>query len=128
MNGAEDRVSRQAITTRRVLSLSAWTLLVLVLVGFAAYVPSIDALLVRFEATLIGKLVIYPVVVFAGLTGITEWISSIWYASIDPTHHRVPRGLLILVLVIGNLAASFFYYFLVVHWQPKYNLEGGGYS
>lgn len=111
--------NHKAWKVRRVLSLSAWTLLASVIVGYLISAGGPSRYLERLPPGSPGSYALYTIVVIAGIAGMTAWISGISYALLDQRRNGVPRWLLLAILIVGNFAASFFYYFLFVHWQPK---------
>jgi hypothetical protein len=73
----------------------------------------------RWVESTTGVVVLTAVLVLTFVAGLAAWISSLIHAWHESSHYLVPRWLLISVLVVGSFAASFFYYFLFVHWQPR---------
>lgn len=105
--------------SRLVLSVSAWTLLTLVILGFVMSADIVQEWLRAISTTTVWKIVSSLLLSTTAIVAMSAWISSLIHAWYDPTPLALPRWFLMCILLVGSFAASFFYYFLYVVWTPK---------
>lgn len=108
-------------TTRKILSVAAWILLILVAVSALMSTRTIDQHIHGSGWTewvnRIGIGLAFALVP----VGLTVWVSALWHAAIATRRPSLPRPLLLALLLFGNMVAGFFYYWLYVHWLPREN-------
>ena len=75
-------------------------------------VPAIDA---RFQQPW-ALSVRYHAPQIAAPLALGLWAATLWHATVVPGRRLLHRGLVLAVLVIGNIIAAFLYYFLYLHW------------
>ncbi len=114
--GISDRIR----AARTLLAVSAWALLVWIIVGYISTIPSIDHWLTAWEEAGAGRAVVTGVLCLFALTGFVLWYAAVRYAWLrHPDKRQAPVIWLIVWLLIGNIVAGFFYYFLSVVWRRQ---------
>jgi hypothetical protein len=104
----------------RLLEIAAWTTLGLVVVGFAASLPGIEEAFDNSPPWSMLWVVSRGVGLVTALTLLTLWGASLFHASLStPWRHRVPRPVVIALLLIGNALGGLLYYVLALHWTVR---------
>lgn len=104
---------------RRVLSISAWALLFCVILGLVLSEPPLSDWVKSRPAGSIAHFILLTFPIITGVAALSTWGAALWHAVGDTGRQGVPRWLLITILILGNFVASFFYYFLSVHWRHR---------
>jgi hypothetical protein len=105
---------------RRLLAVCAWALLGWVAIGYTSTIPLIDCWLTATEAGGVGRVAVTGVLCLFALTAFVLWYAAVRYAWLrHPDKGRAPVIWLIAWLIVGNIVAAFFYYFLSVVWRPR---------
>lgn len=104
--------------SRRILSGSAWVLLMAVVGGYASLIPAVDTWMDSASGlTALGGRALLAVV---GIAALGAWVSALIHAATTPPSMLVtPRWLLLGTLAVLSFAGAFFYYFLYVHWSAE---------
>ena len=103
-------------TARRVVAVSAWTILGFVIITPIATLPAVVA---ASQAAAPGSAMFMASRILLRLgwvAALTLWFSAIWFEAIDQHQRVAPKALILAVLVFGNFVAGFCYYFLFVLW------------
>lgn len=95
-------VSSMSGVAAKVLAICAWlTLMLAIAVGIIGADPTLSRLIRVPGAVLVVFL----------------WGAALWHEWLDPRRRSVPQWAVLLLLVLGNFVAAFFYYFLFVLWR-----------
>jgi hypothetical protein len=95
----------------RILSFGAWSVLVIIVLGYASLIPSVSRALDDLGP--LGRFILTLALLFTGLAALLTWIGAVWHALARR------RRALAVVLVVGNFVTGFFYYFGYVLWQRR---------
>jgi cytochrome bd-type quinol oxidase subunit 2 len=110
----------QAESARRLLRPAAWVLLVAVILSGIAAIPGVRDWLVEMDRYAAFDIAHRAVPVIAALAGVIAWLAALWHAIVDPERHILPKPLIVLLLVFGNVIGAFLYYFLFLHWLERF--------
>jgi hypothetical protein len=114
---------------RTLLRVSAWGMLLAIVLGYASIIPVVNQRLDVFRGSQAGRIVIGAILLLIACDACVLWLSAVWYASTAAGPRRLPRGLVVGLLLFTNFAGGFFYYFLVVGREQKRSetslLKGG---
>lgn len=102
----------------RLLAAASWTTVLLIILGYVDSIAAVDQWLTAAEAHPIVRWGVVALLLMAAATVLLVWWAAVWYAILDPAQHRIPRPMVIGLLVIGGFAAGLAYYFFVVHRRP----------
>ena len=110
---------RRVAVARTMLTISAWSLVVILAIGFIVFSPDIiDAIAGRRP-----RVQILSYADLAPLLGIVSmvvvWLSAMWHAAVNEKRRRIPKISLLALLFVGNIPAALIYYFALVMWEPK---------
>jgi amino acid transporter len=112
----------RATKARRTLAVASWTLLALVLIGFMISAPMIEQWLDALPKDGLLHFGVSRLPLLAGAAAIAAWISALVHAASEDPPRRLPRWGLVVILIVGNFVASFFYYFLWARRRPERSL------
>ena len=105
-------------TSRRVLAITAWLTLLLVILAGILSIPFVaEIVTTASEASVVswfGNVILAAAIVILPAV----WISAVVHAASIP-RPPIPRSLLLVGLVVSNFVGSMFYYFVYVHWTGE---------
>lgn len=102
-----------------IMSVSAWATLGMVVLGGILSIPTIAAPMQAARPGTLLHIASTAVSAAAAVILFVLWGSALWYAWNDRSQKSMPRSLLIVLLLIGNFVAAFFYYFGFVLWSTR---------
>jgi hypothetical protein len=112
--------------SRKLLAIGAWIVLVAVALSYITLIPSVDAAIDRASGHGFGKLILASAIAVTGAAFLATWFGAVWHARVTPHSSRLIRSALLALLVVGNGAAGFFYYFGYVLWaEPSSDAPAG---
>lgn len=111
-------VSISSRRAKRILAVTAWTTLTWVGVGYVSEIPSVNAWIASETLTAGGRIVEGVLLTVAAVTLIGLWAAAVWYALVGTPTRSARKRILVTVLIAGNIAAAFIYYFGYVLWRP----------
>lgn len=107
-----------SVRVRGVLAAMAWATVAWIGVGYVSEVPSVSAWIDSATQSTVGRFIEGALLAAAAATLIGLWVSAVWYALITTPTRSARRLVLATVLIAGNIAAAFIYYFAYVAWRP----------
>jgi len=102
--------------SRKLLAIGAWIVLAAVALSYLTLISNVDAAIDRATGHAFGKLIMASALAVTGAACVATWFGAVWHLRV--TSHSSPpiRSALLALLVVGNCAAGFFYYFGYVLW------------
>ena len=102
--------------SRKLLAIGAWMVLAAVALSYVTLISNVDAAIDRASGHAFGKLIMASALAVVGAACLATWFGAIWHARVTPHSSPPVRSALLALLVVGNFAAGFFYYFGYVLW------------
>jgi len=112
-----DKRARRLQVTRHLLAGASWATLLWIAVGYVDSSSAVDKWLTAAEAHPAIRGLVIALLLLAAGTVLLLWGASVSYATLDVEPHRVPRTIVIVLMVIGGFAAGLVYYFSFVRRQ-----------
>jgi hypothetical protein len=99
------------------LGIAAWLMLAWIAIGYVTALSAVDSWLLWIEGTRFGKGLIATAILLMGASAVFLWIAALRVAAERTERGSPGRFALFGVLILGNVVAAFFYYFLHVLWE-----------